>query len=222
MKPFLRLLLAGSLVAAMTPSLALANILTNADPGQWKLGETPPKPWQHSDRDDGISVRSIEHNNTVWIELRDDSSEKPANLRQEFAPLRAGRLSFRVSLPREHIGEFGVYLGQGSVAAPVERIVEFKTSGRGTVVIGSGGERVDTSASLSPGMNDHFYLDFDPAGHDLIIRLGRINPDNTETLLGEYTALHQAHPVTRLRVTTDNLPRGARILITDLVLSPLP
>ncbi len=207
----------------MTPSLTLANILVNASPAEWgEVGTTPPKPWQHSDRDEGISVRSSAHNDSVWIELQDDSTEKPANLRQEFPPIRAGRISFRISLPREHVGEFGVYLGQGSVAAPVERIVEFKTSGRGTVVIGSGGERVNTSASLSSGMNDHFYIDFNPAGHDLIIRLGRINPDNTETPLGEHTALLQAHPVTRLRLTTDNFPRGAHILITDLVLTARP
>lgn len=219
MNRFFPLLLAGSLATAL-PSFA-ANLLVHALPAEWGgAGAVPPKPWQHSDRDEGIIVRSAEHNDATWIELRDDSTEKPANLRQEFPPLKAGRLSFRVSLPRDSIGEFGVYLGQGNVTAAVERIVEFKTSGRGIIVIGSGGERVNTSATFGAGMTDHFYIDFAPSGHDLIIRLGRINSDNTETQLGEYTAPQQAHPVTRLRITTDNQHRGTHLFLSDLVLAP--
>lgn len=203
-----------------SPSLRPANLLVHAVPAEWAADETPPKPWQHSDRDDDISVRRVEHEGASWIELRDDSAEKAANLRQEFPPLKAGRLSFRVALPRDHVGEFGVYLGQGNASAPVERVVELKTGGRGIVVIGSAGERVNTELSLSPGMTDHLFLDFSPVGHDLQMRLGRLLPDGTEVLLGETTAPQQAHAVTRLRITTDNLPRGARVLVTDLVLTP--
>ncbi|MBC8011739.1 MAG: hypothetical protein H7067_16765, partial [Burkholderiales bacterium] len=202
------------------PAVRPTNLLVHAVPAEWAPDEAPPKPWQHSDRDDGISVRRVEHEGASWIELRDDSAEKAANLRQEFPPLKAGRLTFRVALPRDHVGEFGVYLGQGNASAPVERVVEFKTSSRGIVVIGSAGERVNTQLSLSSGMTDHLFLEFSPVGHDLQLRLGRLLPDGTELLLGETTVPQQAHAVTRLRITTDNLPRGARVLVTDLVLSP--
>lgn len=223
MKSLLPLLLTGSLATALPTFGAAANLLVNPAPADWGgAGATPPKPWQHSDRGaPDIAVRSVEHEGTLWIELRDDSHEKPANLRQEFAPLRAGRLSFRIALAKEHVGDFGVYLGQGNVAAPVERIVELKSSGRGVLVLGSGGERVPTSATLAAGMNDRLCIEFRPAGHDLQLRLIRLGENGAETLLGETTAPQQAHPITRLRVTTDNLPKGSRVLVTDLVLSAL-
>jgi hypothetical protein len=221
MNPLFPLLLAGSLAAALPAFGDIGqNLLTNAIPAEWQAGEAPPKPWQHSDRDEDISVRRVEHDGASWIELRDDSAEKAANLRQEFPPLKAGRLSFRVALPRDHVGEFGVYLGQGNASAPVERVVELKVGSRGVVVIGSAGERVNTQLSLSPGMTDHLFLEFRPVGHDLQLRLGRLSPDGQESLLGETTVPQQAHAVTRLRITTDNLPRGARVLVTDLVLGP--
>jgi|GEM_PF-2711471 hypothetical protein len=216
------LLFAGSLAAAL-PALGGENILVHASPAEWGVaGVVPPKPWQHSDRGaDDISVRTVEHEGAIWIELRDDSTENPANLRQEFPPLRAGRLTFRVALGRDHVGDFGVYLGQGNVAAPVERIVELKSSSRGVLHLGSGGERVSTAASLGAGMQDRLFLEFRPVGHDLQIKLGRLGVDGAETILGEHTAPQQAHPVTRIRITTDNVPRGARVLVTDLVLSAL-
>ena len=209
-------------LAALAPAAALANLLTHADPGEWQLGDVPPKPWQHSDRDDGVEVRSVRHAERVWIELRDDSTEKSASLRQEFSPLRAGRLSFRLALARDHVGEFGIYLGQGNASAPVERVVDLKTSGRGLWLIGSAGERVETRAQVTPGMQDHLFVDFEPVGHDLQLRLGRLADDGTEIVLGEAVMPQQAHPVTRLRVTTDNLPRGGRVLLTDLVLIARP
>lgn len=225
MKVLFSLLLAGGLAAALpvfgdTPA---ANLLVNASPADWgAVGATPPKPWQHSDRGAGdVIVRSLDHDGSRWIELRDDSTEKPANLRQEFPPLRAGRLSFRVALARDHVGEFGVYLGQGNVAAAVERVVELKSGGRGVLALGSCGERTPTDATLSAGMHDHLFIEFRPAGHDLRLRLGRIAADGAETLLGETLAPQQAHPVTRLRITTDNLPKGSRVLVTDLVLTSL-
>ena len=226
MKSLLSLLLAGSLAVALSAfggEGQTLNLLVNASPSEWGgAGATPPKPWQHSDRGaTDISVRSVEHEGATWIELRDDSTDKPANLRQEFAPLRAGRLSFRIALAKDHVGEFGIYLGQGRVAAPVERVVELKSSGRGILVLGSAGERVSTSATLAAGMQDRLFLEFRPLGHDLQIKLGRIAADGAETLLGETTAPQQAHAVTRLRVTTDNLPKGSRVLVTDLVLSAL-
>lgn len=221
MKSLFPLLLAGSLAAALPASAA--NLLVNAAPADWgAAGATPPKPWQHSDRGTGdVTVRSVDHEGSLWIELRDDSQEKPANIRQEFAPLRAGRLAFRIALAKDHVGDFGIYLGQGNVAASVERIVELKSSGRGVLVLGSGGERSPTTANLAAGMQDHLFVEFSPAGHDLQIKLGRIAEDGTETVLGETIAPQQAHAVTRLRITTDNLPKGARVLVTDLVLTAL-
>jgi hypothetical protein len=221
MKHLLPLLLAGSLATAL-PAFAGDNLLVNASPADWGgAGATPPKPWQHSDRGGDVTVRALEHEGALWIELRDDSTEKPANLRQEFAPLRAGRLSFRVALAKDHVGDFGIYLGQGNVTAPVERVVELKSSGRGVLVLGSAGQRVPTSLTLAAGMNDRLFLEFRPAGHDLQLRLGRVAVDGTEITLGDMTAPQQAHPVTRLRITTDNQPKGSRVLVTDLVLSSL-
>lgn len=221
MKSLLPLLLAGSLATALP--LFGQNLLVNASPADWGgVGATPPKPWQHSDRGgDDVSVHAVDHEGAVWIELRDDSIVNPANIRQEFSPLRAGRLSFRIALARDHVGEFGIYLGQGNAAALVERIVELKSSGRGVLVIGSAGQRVPTSLTLTAGMNDRLFLDFLPVGHDLQLRLGRLGADGAETVLGEMIAPQQAHPVTRLRVTTDNQPKGSHVLVTDLVLSAL-
>lgn len=220
MKFFLPLLLAGSLATALP--LSAANLLVNANPAAWGgPGRTPPKPWQHSDRGDEVTVRTVEHEGAMWIELRDDTSESSANLRQEFPPLRAGRLTFRIALARDHVGDFGIYLGQGNASAPVERIVELKSGGRGVLHLGSAGERVSTSGAITAGMQDRLFLEFRPVGHDLQIRLGRIGADGAETLLGELTAPQQAHPVTRLRITTDNLPKGPRVLFTDLTLSAL-
>lgn len=204
---------------AWVPSVGWANFLTNAAPAEWPAGESPPKPWQHSDRDEGIAVRSVSHAERVWIELRDDSTEKSASLRQEFPPLKAGRFSFRLALGRDHVGEFGIYLGQGNASAPVERVIDLKSSARGLLLLGSAGERVETRALVSPGMQDHLFVDFAPVGHDLQLRLGRLAEDGTETVLGDVIVPQQAHPVTRLRITTDNLPRGGRILVTDLVLT---
>ena len=205
------------------PAFAGANLLVNASPSDWGgAGVTPPKPWQHSDRGAAdVLVRSAEHEGSMWIELRDESAEKPANLRQEFPPLKAGRLTFRIALAKVHVGEFAIYLGQGNVSATVERIVELKSSGRGVLVLGSAGERTPTTAALSAGMQDRLFLEFRPAGHDLQLKLGRIATDGTETVLGEVIAPQQAHAVTRLRITTDNLPRGSHVLLTDLVLSAL-
>lgn len=214
------LLLAGGVAAALP--LSAANLLVNATPADWgTVGATPPKPWQHSDRGGDVVVRSVEQDGALWIALTDDSTERAANLRQEFSPIRAGRFSFRLALARDHVGEFGIYLGQGNVAAPVERVVELKSSGRGVLVLGSAGERVPTSLTMSAGMKDHLFLEFRPLGHDLQIKLGRIGPDGVETVLGETLAPQQAHPITRLRVTSDNLPRGSRFLVTDLVLTSL-
>lgn len=222
MNSLLPLLLAGSLATAL-PAFGGGNLLVNSTPADWGgAGATPPKPWQHSDRGAAdITVRAADHEGALWIELRDDSHEKPANLRQEFAPLRAGRLSFRIALAKDHVGDFGIYLGQGNVAAPVERIVELKSSGRGILVLGSGGERAPTTATLTAGMQDRLFIEFRPVGHDLRLKLGRMASDGTEILLGETTAPQQAHPVNRLRITTDNLPKGSRVLVTDLVLSSL-
>lgn len=224
MKSLLSLLLAGGLATAL-PAFGgtAANLLVNTSPADWGgAGANPPKPWQHSDRGAGdITVRAVDHEGSLWIELRDDSHEKPANLRQEFAPLRAGRLSFRIALAKDHVGDFGIYLGQGNVAAPVERIVELKSSGRGILVLGSAGERVPTTATLTAGMQDRLVIEFLPVGHDLQLKLIRVAADGAETVLGETTAPQQAHPVTRLRITTDNLPKGSRVLVTDLVLSAL-
>lgn len=221
MKSLLPLLLAASLATALSAS-AGENLLVNASPAEWGgVGATPPKPWQHSDRGGDVTVHAVDHEGAVWIELRDDSTENPANIRQEFSPLRAGRLSFRIALARDHVGDFGIYLGQGNAAALVERIVELKSSGRGVLVLGSAGQRVPTSLTLTAGMNDRLFLEFRPAGHDLQLTLGRIGADGADTVLGEMTAPQQAHPVTRLRITTDNQPKGPRVLVTDLVLSAL-
>jgi hypothetical protein len=220
MKPFFSFLLAGGLATALP--LSATNLLQHADPVQWGgAGAVPPRPWQHSDRDDGISVRSVEHEGALWLELRDDSNDKSANIRQEFTPLRAGRLSFRLTLARDHLGEFGIYLGQGNASAPVERIVDIKSSGRGVLMLGSAGERVPTGAQIAPGVRDHLFVEFRPVGHDLHLRLGRIGPGGADIILGETTAPHQAHPVTRLRITTDNAPIGARVLVSDIVLTAL-
>lgn len=223
MKSLLSLLLAGSLAAALPVFAGDAqNLLVNASPSEWGgAGSVPPKPWQHSDRGGDVAVRATEHDGALWIALTDDSVERSANLRQEFAPIRAGRLSFRIALAKDHVGEFGIFLGQGNASAPVERIVELKSSGRGILVLGSAGERMPTSATLTAGMQDHLFLEFRPIGHDLQLKLGRIAADGAETVLGETTAPQQAHPVTRLRVTTDNLPKGSRVLVTDLALSAL-
>lgn len=206
---------------ALLPASGFANLLSFADMGSWPVGEPPPRPWQHSDRDEGISVRTVIHDDRPWIELRDDSTEKAANLRQEFPAMRAGRLSFRLALGEDHVGEFGIYLGQGNASSPVERIVDVKSSARGLLLLGSARERVETGATISAGMQDHLFVDFSPVGHDLRLRIGRLLHDGTEIPLGENLVLNQAYPVTRLRITTDNIPRGGRVRVTDLVLTPV-
>jgi hypothetical protein len=210
-----------ALMAGLLAAPLHANLLQHAGPAAWRAGEPPPRPWQQSDRDEGVSVRAVELEGALWLELRDDSAERSANLRQEFRPLRAGRLSFRIALARDHLGEFGIYLGQGNASSPVERIVDIKSSGRGVLMLGSAGERVPTGAQIAPGIKDHLFVEFRPLGHDLQLRLGRFGPDGTDIILGETTAPQQAHPVTRLRITSDNAPVGARVLVSDLVLTSL-
>lgn len=211
-------------LATAAHAAAPANLLLQSSSAAWgPQGATPPRPWQHSDRDDGKAfVRAADHNGASWIELRDASPEHTANLRQEFVPLSAGRLTFKIALHRQHVGEFGIYLGQGNASAPVERIVELKLSSRGMLYLGSGGERINTNISLGAGMSDHLCLDFEPVGHDLRIRLGRVGPDGAVAPLAEYTAPQRAHRVNRLRATTDMQPVGARVLLSDLILVPLP
>lgn len=218
--PSLRLL---ALFAAF-PLAATANLLTLAQPEAWTLGEALPRPWQHSDRDNDIGVRVTELDGQRWIHFTDGSSTSSANIRQEFPQMAAGRLSFRIRLHADHIGEIGIYLGQGNASSPLERVVDLKSNPQGLVRIGSVGERINSALMLASGREEHVFVEFQPVGvgeRDLSIKVGRIVADGRLILLGETISPQQAFPVTRLRITTDNAPVGGNFYITELQLEPL-
>ena len=197
----------------------LPNLFANAIPAAWAVGDTPPKPWQIPNTDPEIVTLVVERDGVRWIELKDDSTEKAASLRQQFQPLKAGRLSFRIAVGSDHIGQIGVFLGQGNASAEVERIVELKMDSRGVIFMGSAGKREKTAVSLAPGAKDHLFVEFSCSNENLNLRLGRIEKDGTDTLVAESTIPQQGHAVSRLRIATDLAPRGGHFYVTDLVLT---
>lgn len=212
-------------LAALFPLAASANLLVLSQPEAWTTGDSLPRPWQHSDRDSEISVQVVELDGQRWIHFVDGSPTSSANLRQEFPQMTAGRFTFRIRLHADHIGEIGVYLGQGNASAPLERVVDLKSNPQGLMRIGSVGERINSALMLAPGREEHVYVEFEPtgvSGRDLAIRVGRIVADGRDILLGQTVAPQQAFPVSRLRITTDNAPVGGNFYVTDLSLTPLP
>lgn len=205
-------------LAALLPAAAAAKFLSGTNAAKWKAGEGPPRPWQYSAPEAGTSVRVVPHAGSMWIELRDDSTTSSASLRQEFAPLKSARLSLKIALPAEHTGEFGIYLGTGNASSTDERIVDLKTNSRGIMRMGSSGERVNTSLVLAAGSTEHVFIEFRGKGSALHLRIGRINPESNDVILGEHTFPERADLVTRLRITTDNTPAGSRVLVSDLML----
>ena len=198
----------------------LGNHLASAAPAGWRAGEPPPRPWQIS-TEAGVKVVVAKlDDHDVWVELQDQSEIKGASLRQEFPALAAGRFSFRLKLAPDHLGDFGLYLGQGNASAPVERVVELKIATRGALQIGSGGQREKTPVSFTPGVTEWLYVDFRSVNGDLHLMLGRMGPPDDAPPLFETTVPQQGRPVTRLRLSTDNAPRGGHVFVTDLVLSP--
>lgn len=215
-------LLCGAVLGLGLPEGAaqVVNHLSNARPEEWCPGLPPPRPWQYSE-DVGVKVILTEFDNhDVWVELQDGSETKGASLRQEFPSLAAGRFSFRLKLAPDHLGDFGLYLGQGNASAPVERVVELKIATRGVLQIGSGGQREKTPVTFTPGASEWLYVDFRTVNGDLHLVLGRLGvPEGTPPLF-ETTLPQQGRPVTRLRLATDNAPRGGHVFVTDLVLTP--
>lgn len=207
--------------AVLLPACATANVLSNADGSKWKVGSAPGKPWQHSGREDGITVKMVKHDNATWLELHDDSSSSSANLRQEFPALQAGRLTLKLMVHAESSADFGIYLGSGNASSTAERVVDVKTNQRGMLRLGSGGERINTDLTLRPGVVEHIFIEFRPDAAGVHLKLGRIGADGKDEILGENTFAKPAQPVTRLRITSDNAPTGARWLITDLKLVPI-
>ncbi len=207
---------------AVPAAAVLPNLLANASPAAWRIGNPPPKPWQFPTSDTEITVAVVERNSARWVELKDDATEKSASLRQQFQPLKAGRLSFRIALASDHVGQIGIFLGQGNASAEVERIVELKLDSRGTLLMGSVGKREKTAVTLAPGMSDHLFLEFYTSNEDLNLRLGRIASDGTDTVVTEMSIPQQGHAVSRLRVATDLAPRGSHFYVTDLMLTARP
>ena len=232
MKPSLRLLgllgllvgtpFSGACAGEAAVSAKDANVLANARPEIWQVGKAPPKPWQVPNSDPEISTLVIDRDGVKWVEIKDNSTEKAASLRQQFPPMKAGRLSFRISIASEHIGQFGIFLGQGNASAEVERVVELKIDSKGVILMGSGGKREKTPFSLTPGVTDHLFVDFAPSNEDLNLTLGRIDKNGADVVISTMTMLQQAHAVTRLRIATDLAPRGAHFYLTDLVLTAAP
>jgi len=214
--------LPGLHAAESAAPLKAANLLANARPEIWQIGKAPPKPWQVPNPDPDISTVIVDREGAKWVELRDSSTEKAASLRQQFPPLKAGRLSFRIAVAGDHVGQFGIFLGQGNASAEVERIVELKVDSKGIVLLGSGGNREKTAFSLTAGVTDHLFVDFSPSNEDLNLSLGRIEKNGTAVIISTTTILQQAHAVTRLRIATDLAPRGAHFFLTDLVLTAAP
>jgi len=208
-------------IAAVLPACAFANLLSNADASKWKPGSAPAKPWQHSGREDGITVKVVRLAGSSWIELHDQSDKVSANLRQEIPAMQAGRLTLKVMTHTENTGDFGIYLGSGNASSSTERVVDVKTNKRGMLRLGSGGERIDTGLILTPGVPEHIFIEFRPVGSGVHLKLGRIDANGKDEVLGENTFAKPAQPVTRLRITSDNAPTGARWLVKDLALTPL-
>jgi len=213
---------APSAVAVPAPAAALPNLLTNADSAAWSIGSAPPKPWQIPNSDPDITTLVVERNGARWVELRDNSSDKAGSLRQQFSPIKAGRLSLRIALASDHVGQFGIYLGQGNASSEVERIVDVKLDSRGTFLLGSAGQREKTALTITPGATDHLFIEFATTNEDLNLRIGRIAADGTDTVVAETTIPQQGRSVSRLRVATDLAPRGAHFYVTDLVLTARP
>lgn len=205
-------------LAILLPGAASAKFLSGTNAAKWKINEGPPRPWQYSAPEAETSVRVVQYDGAMWIELRDDSPQTSASLRQEFAPLKSARLSLRIALPPDHNGEFGIYLGPGNASSTDERIVDLKTNSRGVLRMGSGGERINTSLVLASGSTEHVFVEFRGKGSALQLRLGRIGPDGQDVILGEHSFPDRADLVTRLRITTDNTQTGSRVLVSDLLL----
>ncbi len=211
------------LVAAVVllPLSASAKILGGANTAKWKVGAPPPSPWQHSAKETDIKVQVVKLDDGNWIELHDNSTKVSANFRQEFAPIRSGRLTLKVKLAPDHGGDFGIYLGPGNASSSAERVVDLKTNSRGMVRLGSTGERLDSGLVLTKDTIEHIFVEFRTKGKDVQIRLGRIGADGKDEVLGDDTFPGRAQPVTRLRITSDNTPQGAHFYLTDLQLTAL-
>jgi len=207
-------------LAALTPLAALANVLGGTDAAKWKPGAVP-KPWQTTATEKDITVQVTRIDKTNWIELKDGSAEKAANVRQQFAPVVAGRLLLRVMLAPDNDGDLGIYLFDGTSSGGADRVVDIKSNKRGMLRLGTRGERIDTGLILKPGVPESIFVDFYPEGQGTTLRIGRVDADGKPEILGENTFAKQAGAVNRLRITSDNAPVGAHFYVTDLRLLPV-
>ncbi len=98
--------------------------------------------------------------------------------------------------------------------------VELKIATPGALRIGSGGQHETTPVAFTPGATERLYVDFRTVNGDLHLVLGRLGvPDGTPPLF-ETTLPQQGRSVSRLRLATDNAPRGGHVFVADLVLTP--
>jgi hypothetical protein len=210
-----KFLLTALVAAALTPLAALANVLGAADATKWKAGEVP-RPWQTTAKEKDITVQVVRLDGANWVELKDNSAEKAANLRQEFKPVTAGRLIMRVMLAPGNEADLGIYLFDGTGAAGADRVVDVKSNNRGQVRLGTRGERINTGLVLKPGVAENIFIDFGPEGQGTFLRIGRVSADGKPEVLGEKVFDKPAGAVSRLRVTSDNAATGAHFYVTDL------
>jgi hypothetical protein len=218
----------GWAVASLLPVALAGSLAANAlvpDLSGLSPGQAVPGPWQTSDRDEGILARGGipqgAGEGTGWIELRDDSPEATANVRQRFEPVPAGRFSLRIRLGPLHSGPIGIYLGTGQASAPAERVIDLKTNDRGNLRLGSRGERQGTPLLLIPGSEVRLYLEFAPTGDGMEVVLGSLDEHGREREASRYQVpVDQAQPISALRITSDSAPTGAHFYVSDLKLLP--
>lgn len=210
-----KFLLTTLIFAALTPLAAIANVLGAADATKWKTGEVP-RPWQTTAKEKDITVQVVRLDGANWIEFKDASADKAANLRQEFKPVTAGRLILRLMLAEDNAADLGIYLFDGTGAAATDRVVDIKSNNRGMLRLGTRGERINTGLILKPGVTESIFIDFAPEGQGTFLRIGRVNASGQPEVLGEKIFDKPAGAVSRLRITSDNAATGAHFYVTDL------
>jgi len=209
--------LAAAVFAAAAPAAKDTNMLKQADFTKLKNVPELPAPWQTTSKSAGITVRIVNAKATpaTWVQLKDESAEAAANIRQSFGAVPKGRFSVFVRANGDHTGGIGIYLGTGTAGTTEDRMIDIKTSDNGTVRIGTRGERQNTPLAILPGDVFHVWVDWAPGvGDSLDVKFGVFDNTGTERQLSSFS-VKEAKPITALRITSDTAAIGAHFLVSQ-------
>lgn len=193
------------------------NLLKQADFSKLKSVAELSAPWQTTAKSAGITVRMVNAKATppTWVQMKDDSTEAAATMRQSFDAVAKGRFSVYIRANEDHKGGIGVYLGTGTASAPADRVIDIKSSDNGMFRVGSRSERQNTPLVVQPGDVYQLWTDWTPREDGALdVRFGVIDGSGVDRVLLAFV-VQEPKPITVLRITTDAPAKGAHFLVSQ-------